>query len=131
MSRPTDGARPRVLWGGAALATAAVLFWAATTDAVYEATSPPGLSWHVALRKAYSIVAFALIGFLAEKTLSASSRALLRGAVLVALYSAAIEVVQAHDGSAEGFIWNAVDVACGAMGGVVGVALTRIGRARG
>ncbi|HEX3467504.1 MAG TPA: hypothetical protein VHT05_05445 [Candidatus Elarobacter sp.] len=114
----------------AALVVAAALFWAATSDAVYEATSPVELSFHVLLRKAYSIVAFALVGFMADKALGPSARPALRGALLVALYSAAIEVTQDRLGSKEGIISNGFDTLCGAVGGTLGVLARRITRSR-
>jgi hypothetical protein len=117
-------------WKAVALLVAAALFWAATSDEVYDATSPPTLSWHVLLRKAYSIAAFALVGFSADKALGPSARPLLRAALLVAAYSGAIETAQAWQGSHEGMLWNAADVACGALGGVLGVAAARIRRSR-
>jgi len=113
-----------------ALTVAAVLFWAATSNEVYDLTSPASLSWHVALRKAYSIVAFAVVGFTADKALRPSAFAVLRAAVMVALYSAEIEVVQALLGSHEGLIWNGIDTACGAAGGAIGSLAGRIKRPR-
>ncbi len=107
-----------------------MLFCAAISNEVYDLTSPPALSWHVALRKAYSIVAFAVVGFTAERALRPSGAAVLRGAMLVALYSAAIEVAQALRGSHEGLLWNGIDVACGAAGGAVGALAGRITRPR-
>ncbi len=83
------------------------------------------------LRKAYSIAAFALVGFSAAKALGWSARAYGRGALLVGLYSGAIEVAQAAGGAHEGLLWNALDVACGALGGTAGVvAAERIKRSR-
>jgi predicted membrane-bound mannosyltransferase len=122
------GARRR--WITASLVLAAALFWAATSNEVYDLTSPAALSFHVLLRKAYSIAAFALVGFTADKALGTATRAPLRGAVLVAAYSAAIEVVQAARGSHEGAAWNVVDVLCGAAGGWLGVVAGRITRSR-
>ncbi|HWT04248.1 MAG TPA: hypothetical protein VN224_00695 [Xanthomonadales bacterium] len=113
-----------------AVAVAAALFWAATSNEVYDLTSPPGLSFHVVLRKTYSIAAFALVAFTADKALGPSARAGLRGALALAAYSAAIEVVQAARGSHEGVLWNAVDVLCGAAGGWLGVVARGIRRSR-
>ncbi|HEY0393299.1 MAG TPA: hypothetical protein VGD01_02275 [Candidatus Elarobacter sp.] len=113
-----------------ALTVAAVLFWAATSNEVYDVTSPHAFSFHVVLRKAYSIAAFALVGFTADRALGPSARAGLRGAVLVAAYSGAIEIVQAMRGSDEGIVWNAIDVICGAAGGWLGVLAGRISRSR-
>jgi hypothetical protein len=119
------------IWRAAAVLVAAVLFWAATSDLVYEATSPAELSFHILLRKAYSIVAFALVGFTADKALGPSAKAVLRGAILVGAYSAAIEVTQAWLGSKEGLAWNVSDTLCGVAGGALGVVAGRIRRSRG
>jgi VanZ family protein len=118
------------VWIAVAVVVAAALFWAAISNEVYDLTSPGRLSWHVALRKAYSIAAFALVGFTADKALGPSARAALRGTVLVAAYSAAIEIAQAAHGSDEGVAWNVVDVLCGAAGGWLGVVAGRIRRSR-
>ena len=118
------------LWIGPALLVAAALFWAAISNEVYDLTSPPTFSFHVVLRKAYSIAAFALVGLMADKALGPATRAPLRGAVLVAAYSAAIELAQAARGSHEGIPWNVVDVFCGAVGGWLGVIAGRIRRSR-
>ncbi|HEY4440145.1 MAG TPA: hypothetical protein VGN14_06790 [Candidatus Elarobacter sp.] len=108
-----------------------MLFWLATSDAVYDITSPPKFSLHVLFRKAYSIVAFALVGFTADKALGPTTRPVLRAVLLVAAYSGAIEIAQARLGSHEGPEWNAMDVICGAIGGGLGVvAEERIRRLR-
>jgi predicted membrane-bound mannosyltransferase len=120
--------KARRTWIVSAALIAAVLFWAATSNEVYDITSPPALTFHVLLRKAYSIAAFAVVGFTADKALGASTRGPLRAAVLVAVYSGAIEIVQAMRDSHEGLAWNAVDVVCGAVGGWLGVVLGRITR---
>jgi VanZ family protein len=137
MGRATDhgdsseSSRARALWTAGALALAAALFWVATSNEVYDLTSPPALSFHVLLRKTYSIAAFAALGFIADKALGPSARRALRAALLVAVYSAAIEVAQARRGSAEGLSWNVVDIVCGAAGGWLGTVAGRvIGRAQ-
>jgi hypothetical protein len=118
-------------WRASALIIAAALFWVATSDVVYEMTSPRALTFHVLLRKAYSIAAFALVGFSADKALGPSTRAVLRGALLVGLYSAAIELAQWLLGSKEGLVWNAIDTVCGVIGGALGVLVAkRITRSR-
>ncbi len=55
---------------------------------------------------------------------------MLRGALLVGAYSAAIEVAQAWLGSKEGLAWNAIDTLCGAAGGALGALAGRIKRPR-
>jgi VanZ family protein len=112
--------RGRKRWAVASIVVAAVLFWVATSNPMYELTSPFELSWHVALRKAYSIGAFALVGFTTDKALGPSARPVLRAVFVGALYSGAIEITQAFQGSDEGLTWNAIDVTCGAFGGWLG-----------
>ena len=67
-------------------------------------------------------MAFALVGYLTGRAnlewRRTPSPAFL--ALTVALYSAAIEVGQFIEGSKEGLVWNAVDVACGGIGGFLG-----------
>jgi len=89
-----------------------------------------GLSLHVALRKLYSVVAFALVAFCAQKAAAQRRFAVARNVVLLALYSAAIEVGQYASGVREGIASNLFDVACGAVGGWIGalVALYRPAR---
>lgn len=116
----------RAVWAVIALALATVLFFMATSDIVYELTSPPAFSWHVVLRKFYSIVAFALVGFTADRALGPAAKPALRASLLVAGYSAVIEIAQFEHGSKEGLGWNAVDVVCGAVGGWLGIASQRL-----
>jgi len=106
-------------WTLAAIAVAAFFFTIAISNAVYEATSPSWLSWHVVLRKGYSIVAFTIVGYLFRRALAENGKpspalTLIAG---VALYSAGIEVAQFLHGSKEGLGWNAFDTACGGVGG--------------
>jgi hypothetical protein len=112
--------RGRKRWIVISIVVAAVLFWVATSNPMYELTSPFELSWHVTLRKAYSIGAFALVGFTTGKALGPSARPVLRAIFVGAVYSGAIEIAQAWQGSDEGLTWNAIDVLCGAVGGWVG-----------
>ena len=140
----------RALWFVAATALAVAFFWSATAYAVYRATSPPhlatllfcdeaarigdplGISLHVVLRKLYSVVAFALVcGAWMCALRPSRARLWWASIVLGAVYSAAIEVAQAYEGSTEGLAWNAFDVVCGALGGALAAAaLTRFGAQR-
>jgi hypothetical protein len=93
-------------------------FITALSNDVYNATSPPTLSWHVLLRKSYSIVAFAMVG---AAYVWASGASLRRSALVIALYSGAIEIGQHFFSNPnEPRLWNAIDVACGAIGGALG-----------
>ncbi len=111
----------------AAIAVAAVLFVAALSSDLYNATSPPQLSWHVVLRKVYSIVAFTLVGYLFERAAAERGYATraFAATLAVAVYSGAIEVGQFFAGSHEGLVWNAIDVVCGAVGGAIGTLAMR------
>jgi hypothetical protein len=118
-------------WTPLAILTAVAFFVLAVSHAVYEATSPQWLTWHIALRKAYSIVAFTIVGYTFVRALGARYRALdpsgrVRLACgYVATYSAAIEVAQYLHGSREGLAWNAFDIGCGALGGALAIFLER------
>lgn len=110
-------------WTYATVAVAAVLFVLACRDDFYRLTSPPELSWHVLLRKIYSIVAFTVVGYLATRASREHGRntsLVGTAAVTVAAYSGLIELGQYFAGSREGLLLNAIDVACGAIGGLIG-----------
>ncbi|GAC1348973.1 MAG: hypothetical protein NVSMB19_01810 [Vulcanimicrobiaceae bacterium] len=128
-------ARWRLKWTAAAVAVGIVLYVAALSNEFYALTSPTTLSWHVALRKAYSVVAFGALAYLVRRALVERGR---RGVVVatiatLALFSAAIELGQWAVGSTEGFVWNAFDIACGAAGAVCALGdrlVARRGQAR-
>jgi hypothetical protein len=120
-------------WTLAAGLVAGALYAIALSDAVYELTSPIALSWHVLLRKTYSIGAFTLVGYLLRRALRENGRESRRATIVacvagVAAYSAAIEFGQWLAGSHEGLGWNTVDTICGAVGGAFAVADLVIGR---
>jgi hypothetical protein len=80
-------------------------FLTALSGDVYNLTSPATLTWHVALRKFYSIVAGA---------------SLRTSALVVAVYSGAIEIGQhLFTDPNEPLGWNIFDVGCGAVGGAL------------
>lgn len=98
------------------------LLVAAVDNGVYEATSPTSLSYHVLLRKLYSVVAFAVVGFpiARARQLTGSSATASSIGWVVAGYSAVIEVLQFFlDPPPEGLLSNAIDVACGFFGGAI------------
>ena len=120
----------------AATAAVVVLFWAAVSHNVYRQTLPVHLLMRVfgeddaaaattVLRKLYSIVAFTLLGFMVHVALARSRRPALRAALIVAAFSALIEVAQKLRHAHEGLLSNAVDVACGALGGWLAVRILR------
>jgi hypothetical protein len=130
------------VWRAIALVVAAALFLIATRSDVYDATSPRGLSrtlfgpevlqfahpwWlslHIWLRKAYSIVAFALVGFSVQRALNPSARPALRAALIVGAYSLGIEAAQRLVAT-EPVMESVLDVGCGALGGWLAVVCDR------
>lgn len=83
------------------------------------------LAVRVLLRKFYSIVAFTLIGFIVDKALPHTRRPALRAALIVAAFSAVIEVAQKLHHAPEGPLSNAIDIGCGALGGWLAVTIAR------
>ena len=134
---------PRWVWVAAAAGAAMIFFLLALSRDVYDETSPSrialrafgtaartagdpfGISLHVVVRKAYSIVAFALVCFLYAKAMAVDARRSLAIVLFGALFSAAIEVGQRLHHVHEGLAWNAVDVACGAAGGGIAAIFAR------
>jgi hypothetical protein len=110
-------------WTLVAAIVAVGFYVVALSGAVYELTSPSGFSFHIALRKTYSVVAFAIVGFLYVKVVrewQGRVPSLLHTALAIAVYSGLIEVGQFLAHSHEGFASNVFDVACGAVGGALG-----------
>ena len=109
-------------WVIVAILLVAGFLWAATAREVYQATSPRSLVAHVWFRKAYSLIAFAIVGWIAAHALRRVRyfpRVWL-SAGLVGTYSALIEVAQKLHGSTESWRWNLFDIACGLIGGLIG-----------
>lgn len=118
-------------WTLAAVIVAAIFYVVALSSDVYSATSPSWLSWHVLLRKIYSVGAFTLVAYLFRRALDEWPRSRfleLTTIAAVSSYSAAMEFGQAFAGSKEGLAWNAVDVLCGALGGFLALAIDRTTR---
>lgn len=120
--------RQRWFWFALSVLVALILFLVAVSNAAYEATSPSWLSWHVLLRKGYSLAAFGLVGLLFAHTARAFDRP--SGAVPVGLmvlsYSALIELGQRLiSGAHESLEQQGFDVACGLIGGILGALAAR------
>jgi hypothetical protein len=121
------------VWTALALIVSVALFVAALRTDVYVATSPPARRratgpWHVFARKVYSVVAFAGVAYLFGRSRTERGLATPLGlaVAVLALYSTAIEIGQFLLGSHEGIWWNLIDIGCGALGGILGVAALRI-----
>lgn len=134
----------RAVWVVIAIPVSLFFLWFATSYSVYTHTTPSNLavrvfgqsaehvqhhaswfSFHIALRKAYSVIVFALIGFLLDKALGPSQRRTLRAVIAVAIFSTLIEIAQKLRGSAEGIGENLFDVGCGALGGWIAITAQR------
>ncbi len=92
---------------------------------VFKVAHPPWLSLHVWLRKTYSVIAFAIVGYATHRALNPTARPALRAAILVAIYSLSIEVAQRIFVGPEPSAENLLDVACGALGGWLAIAADR------
>jgi hypothetical protein len=107
-------------------AGAAIGFYAlGLSDAVYDVTSPGSGLVHVLVRKLYSLACFGLLGYLASRLVTRAPAPVssVRAAVIIALYSAAVELGQHLTGGRESLKWNAIDTALGFIGGGLGGAL--------
>ncbi len=71
------------------------------------------------LRKLYSVIAFAVVGFFAAPLVPRPSR-LRYDAALIASFSLLVEIAQKLVGSNESYASNAFDIACGGVGGILG-----------
>jgi hypothetical protein len=133
------------VWRIVAPLVAGGFFWLALRPDVDHATSPHGLahllfgtggdagasfishpawlSLHIVVRKVYSIVAFAIVGFCTDKALGPVRRPMLRSALLVAAYSLCIEAGQRLVVGHEPLLERVFDVGCGAVGGVIAIRL--------
>ena len=124
-------------WTGWSVSTSGVFWWVlfwlcailffglALSSAVYEVTTPEWSSLRVLVRKLYSIVAFVVLGYMLTKAQSARDRQVpaVRAALLIALYSGAIEIAQVAAGSREGLTSQTADVSLGLAGGLAGALL--------
>jgi len=79
----------------------------------------------VVLRKLYGLAAFTLIGLVVHTALPPAHRPAVRAALIVAAFSAFIEIAQKLNHAHEGMLSNVFDVACGAFGGWLAVTLAR------
>jgi len=73
----------------------------------------------IVLRKTYSVIAFALVGFFTAPLLPRPRR-IAGCALLITGFSLTIEIVQRLTVSHEGNLSSAFDLACGSLGGIFG-----------
>ncbi len=131
------------VWRAFALLVAAGFFFLALRTDFDHATSPRSITnflfgpervhfthpwWvspHLWARKSYSVVAFTIVGFTANRALPATGRPRLRAAVLVGAYSLGIEIAQHFLVWAEPVVESAFDVGCGILGGWLAIIIDR------
>jgi hypothetical protein len=121
-----DARRRLWVWLIAFTLLAIGLYAIAISNAAYEATSPGWLTFHVIVRKSYSVIAFALVGYALARTaqIAGIRFGVLYGALSIGAYSALIELGQrALAGSRESIEQQGFDVACGLAGGALGALL--------
>lgn len=101
------------------------------SNEVYKVASPPHLEFHTAIRKAESVVGFALVALTMAWWLRPRRAHLTTTLVAgTAIYSALIEVGQRLEGSYEQLVESVFDVACGALGGYIVAALIALAARR-
>jgi len=130
MSKPTIQSTQRRRLFALLLVLAAILFAVALSRSAYDLTSPDTLPFHLFVRKAYSIVAFAILGYLFGEMRAEAGRPVrpLVGGGVVGLFSLCIEIAQHFAGSQEGHRSNLADVEFGIIGGAIGAAIALVRR---
>jgi hypothetical protein len=114
-------------WRTAAAIAAIALYVVAVSNTAYELTSPLSLPHHVAFRKVYAVLAFTVVGFLFDRSEIPKVSGFFGMALLVGLYSYAIEIGQiVIDQSTETVFQHGFDVASGVLGGALGSSLARV-----
>ncbi len=108
-------------WRAFGAACAIALYAISVSNLAYELTTPVQMPHHVALRKIYAILAFALLGFALERSNFRPLRGVATAGIALAAYSYAIEIGQiVIDHSYETFAQHGFDVASGLAGGELG-----------
>lgn len=114
-------------WRTAAAIAALAFYMVAVSNTAYELTSPLSLPHHVAFRKVYAVLAFTVVGFLFDRSEIPKLSGFFGTALLVGLYSYAIEIGQiVIDQSTETVYQHGFDVASGVLGGALGSSLARV-----
>ncbi len=94
-------------------------------------TSPPKyaheLNIFFLVRKAYSVIAFSIVGLLAAPALPKRRRVVLDG-IAVGAFSTIIEIGQRLADLDESLRSNLFDIACGVLGGVIGALAWNVAR---
>ena len=110
------------------MCVATLFYFAAISSEVYILASPPDLASHTFLRKAESLIAFTVVGVLVAWTIGPRRSLPVTLAVILAAYSALIEIGQRLTGTHESLRLSLFDITCGAVGGLVaGLIMARLG----
>jgi hypothetical protein len=100
---------------------AVVLYAISVSGRAYNLTSPVTMPQHEIARKIYALLAFALLGFLLERSSLRRMSGVLAAGIAIAAYSWAIELGQiGFKHSTETFAEHSFDVASGLAGGALG-----------
>lgn len=105
----------------AGIICAVVLYAISVSGRAYDLTTPASMPQHEVVRKIYALLAFALLGFLLERSNLRRARGVLAAGLAIAAYSYAIELGQiVFKHSTETFAEHSFDVASGLAGGALG-----------
>ncbi len=100
---------------------ALVILAISMSSGIDEAMGQETYTRHILLRKTYSVLAFALLGYvLTWSHKRTSTIALLLSGLAIGVFSGIIEYVQYVGGGHEPRVWNAADVLMGLFGGLLG-----------
>lgn len=100
-----------------------LMFFVSLSHEIESATTPRnhGVAAQTLLRKTYSVVAFAILGYLcAWSHRRTGTLWLIASGITTGVFSAIIEVFQHQLGAPEGLVWNAADTLMGLFGGLLG-----------
>lgn len=108
-------------WRAFGVVSAVALYAIAVSGRAYDLTSPASMPYHELVRKTYAVLAFALLGFVLERSNLRRIRGVLAAGFVLAVYSYGIEIGQILiKQSTETFAQHTFDVASGLAGGALG-----------
>jgi hypothetical protein len=108
-------------WRAFGAVSAVVLYAISINGPAYDLTTPVSMPHHVLLRKIYAVLAFALLGFLFERSSLRRAHGVVAAGIAIGIYSYAIELGQIFiDHANETFAEHGFDVASGLAGGALG-----------
>jgi hypothetical protein len=109
------------VWRAFGVIAAVALYAISVSGRAYNLTTPVTMPHHELARKVYAVLAFALLGFVLERSRLRVVHGVLAAALALAVYSYAIEIGQiVIKHSTETFADHSFDVASGLAGGALG-----------